>query len=189
MIPTSGQTYWIIAMVFVITSSLLGSVNFVATVIQLRAPGMTWMRMPFFTWAQFVTAFILLLAFPPLEAAAVLQLVDKVLGASFYLPTGLGGKLVDISGGGSPLLWQHLFWFLAHPEVYVLILPAMGIVAEIITNNPRKPIFGYRSLVYSVLAVGFLSFIVWAHHMFLTGMGTTISAFFQATTMIISIPS
>ncbi|MGE4179451.1 MAG: cbb3-type cytochrome c oxidase subunit I [Limisphaerales bacterium] len=190
-IPTDGQTYWIIGMVFLITSSLLGSVNFIATVIQLRAPGMTWMRMPFFTWAQFVTAFILLLAFPPLEAAAVLQLMDKVGGTSFYLPTGLiaGGKLADISGGGSPLLWQHLFWFLAHPEVYVLILPAMGIVCEILANNARKPVFGYRSLVYSVLAVGFISFIVWAHHMYLTGMGTKISTFFQTTTMIISIPS
>ncbi|MBL9139646.1 MAG: cbb3-type cytochrome c oxidase subunit I [Verrucomicrobiales bacterium] len=191
MIPTNGQTWWIIAMVLIITSSLLGSVNFIATVIQLRAPGMTWMRMPFFTWAQFVTAFILLLAFPPLEAAAVMQLADKVLHTSFYLPTGLmaGGNLVDISGGGSPLLWQHLFWFLAHPEVYVLILPAMGIVSEIIANNSRKPVFGYRSLVYSALAVGFISFIVWAHHMYLTGMGTKISTFFQTTTMIISIPS
>lgn len=191
MIPTNGQTWWIIAMVLIITSSLLGSVNFIATVIQLRAPGMTWMRMPFFTWAQFVTAFILLLAFPPLEAAAVMQLADKVLHTSFYLPTGLmvGGNLVDVSGGGSPLLWQHLFWFLAHPEVYVLILPAMGIVSEIIANNSRKPVFGYRSLVYSALAVGFISFIVWAHHMYLTGMGTKISTFFQTTTMIISIPS
>ncbi|MBX3745835.1 MAG: cbb3-type cytochrome c oxidase subunit I [Verrucomicrobiae bacterium] len=190
-IPTDGQTYWLIGMVFLITSSLLGSVNFIATVIQLRAPGMTWMRLPFFTWAQFVTAFILLLAFPPLEAAAVMQLMDKVFDTSFYLPTGLmvGGNLADISGGGSPLLWQHLFWFLAHPEVYVLILPAMGIVAEILANNSRKPLFGYRSLVYSVLAVGFLSFIVWAHHMYLTGMGTKISTFFQTTTMIISIPS
>lgn len=191
MIETDGQTWWILGMVFLITSSLLGSVNFIATVIQLRAPGMTWMRMPFFTWVQFVTAFILLLAFPPLEAAAVLQLADKVLDTSFYLPTGLmkGTELVPVSGGGSPLLWQHLFWFLAHPEVYVLILPAMGIVAEIIANNSRKPVFGYRSLVYSALAVGFISFIVWAHHMYLTGMGTKISTFFQTTTMIISIPS
>jgi cytochrome c oxidase subunit 1 len=191
MIETDGQTWWIIGMVFLITSSLLGSVNFIATVIQLRAPGMSWMRMPFFTWAQFVTAFILLLAFPPLEAAAVLQLADKVLHTSFYLPTGLmkAGQLVEVSGGGSPLLWQHLFWFLAHPAVYVLILPAMGIVSEIIANNSRKPVFGYRSLVYSVLAVGFISFIVWAHHMYLTGMGTKISTFFQTTTMIISVPS
>jgi cytochrome c oxidase subunit I len=190
-IPTDGQTFWIIGMVFLITSSLLGAVNFIATIIQLRAPGMTWMRLPFFVWAQFVTAFLLLLAFPPLEAAAVMQLMDKVAHTSFFLPTGLaiGGTLAHVSGGGSPLLWQHLFWFLAHPEVYVLILPAMGIVAEIIANNTRKPLWGYKSLVYSVLTIGFLSFIVWAHHMYLTGMGTRIATFFQTTTMIISIPS
>ena len=191
MLPTQGQTFWIIGMVFLITSSLLGAVNFIATIIQLRAPGMTWMRLPFFVWAQFVTAFLLLLAFPPLESAAIKQLMDKVAGTSFFLPTGLmvSGKPVAISGGGSPLLWQHLFWFLGHPEVYVLILPGMGIVCEILCNNTRKPIWGYRSLVYSALAIGFLSFIVWAHHMYLTGMGTAISTFFQTTTMIISIPS
>ncbi len=190
-IPTDGQTYWLIGMVLLITSSLLGSVNFIATIIQLRAPGMTWMRMPFFVWAQFVTAFLLLLAFPPLEAAGIMQLMDKVFHTSFFLPTGLmvGGAPADISGGGSPLLWQHLFWFLAHPEVYVLILPAIGIVAEIIATNTRKTLWGYRSLVYSALAIGFIAFIVWAHHMYLTGMGTKISAFFQTTTMIISFPS
>src|SRR6266853_872124 len=187
----NGQTLWIIGMVFLITSSLLGAVNFIATIIQLRAPGMTWMRLPFFVWAQFVTAFLLLLAFPPLEAAAVMQLMDNLAGTSFFLPSGLvvAGKVAAISGGGSPLLWQHLFWFLGHPEVYVLILPAMGIVAEVIACNTRKPLWGYKSLVYSVLAIGFLSFIVWAHHMYLTGMGTKISTFFQTTTMIISIPS
>jgi len=190
-IATNGQTFWLIGMVCLITSSLLGAVNFIATIIQLRAPGMTWMRMPFFCWTQFVTAFLLLLAFPPLEAAGIMQLMDKVAHTSFFLPTGLsvGGALANVSGGGSPLLWQHLFWFLGHPEVYVLILPAMGIVAEIIANNTRKPIWGYKSLVYSVLTIGFLSFIVWAHHMYLTGMGTKISTFFQTTTMIISIPS
>ena len=190
-IPTNGQLFWILGMVLLITSSLLGAVNFIATIIQLRAPGMTWMRMPFFVWAQFVTAFLLLLAFPPLEAAAVMQLMDNVAHTSFFLPTGLaiGGRIADVSGGGSPLLWQHLFWFLGHPEVYVLILPAMGIVCEIIANNTRKPIWGYKSLVYSALTIGFLSMIVWAHHMYMTGMGTVISTFFQATTMIISIPS
>ena len=191
IVPTDGQTYWLIGMVLLITSSLLGAVNFLATIIQLRAPGMTWMRLPFFVWAQFVTGFLLLLAFPPLEAAGIMQLMDKVAGTSFFLPTGLmvSGNVVPISGGGSPLLWQHLFWFLAHPEVYVLILPAMGIVAEVIANNIRKPIWGYKALVYSALAIGFLSFIVWAHHMYLTGMGTAISTFFQTTTIIISIPS
>jgi cytochrome c oxidase subunit 1 len=190
-IQSHGQAFWLVGMVLLITSSLLGAVNFIATIIQLRAPGMTWMRLPWFVWAQFVTAFILLLAFPPLEAAGVMQLMDNLAGTSFFLPTGLavGGKLAAVSGGGSPLLWQHLFWFLGHPEVYVLILPAMGTVCEIIANNTRKPIWGYKSLVFSVLAIGFISFIVWAHHMYLTGMGTKISAFFQATTMLISIPS
>ncbi|MCP5519090.1 MAG: cbb3-type cytochrome c oxidase subunit I [Verrucomicrobiales bacterium] len=186
-----GQTFWLLGMVVLITSSLLGSVNFIATIIQLRAPGMGWMRMPFFVWAQLVTAFLLLLAFPPLEAAGLMQLMDNIAGTSFFLPSGLvvSGRPLEVSGGGSPLLWQHLFWFLGHPEVYVLILPAMGIVAEIIANNTRKPLFGYRSMVYASMAIGFLSFIVWAHHMYLTGMGTKISTFFQTTTMMISIPS
>jgi cytochrome c oxidase subunit 1 len=186
-----GQTFWLIGMVLLITSSLLGAVNFIATIIQLRAKGMSWMRLPFFVWAQFVTGFLLLLAFPPLEAAGIMQLMDNVLDTSFFLPSGLvvSDKMLDVSGGGSPLLWQHLFWFLGHPEVYVLILPAMGIVCEIIACNTRKPIWGYKALVHSVLAIGFLSFIVWAHHMYLTGMGTKISTFFQTTTMIISIPS
>jgi cytochrome c oxidase subunit 1 len=190
-IPTDGQTFWLVGMVFLITSSLLGSVNILATIIQLRAPGLTWMRLPFFVWAQFTASFLLLLAFPPLETAGIMQLMDKVAHTSFFLPTGLaiGGNLANVSGGGSPLLWQHLFWFLAHPEVYVLILPAMGIISEIIANNTRKPLWGYKSLVYSVLVLGFMSFLVWAHHMFLTGMGTKISTFFQTTTMIISIPS
>jgi cytochrome c oxidase subunit 1 len=142
-------------------------------------------------WAQLVTSFLLLLAFPPLEAAGVMQLMDRVAGTSFFMPSGLvvSGKVWPGSGGGSAILWQHLFWFLAHPEVYVLILPAMGIVAEVIANNTRKPLWGYNSLVWAALILGFLSFIVWAHHMFLTGMGTAISSFFQTTTMLISIPS
>ena len=187
----NGQTLWLIGMVLLITSSLLGAANFITTIIQLRAKGMTWMRLPFFTWAQFVTAFLLLLAFPPLEAAGLLQLADNLLKTSFFLPTGLvvNGSQPDVSGGGSPLLWQHLFWFLAHPEVYVLILPAIGIVAEIIANNTRKPLWGYKSMVYAALSIGFLAFIVWAHHMYLTGMGTKIATFFQTTTMMISIPS
>ncbi len=189
--PGLGQTLWLAALGLIIISSLLGAINVITTVVQLRAPGMTWFRLPFFVWAQFVTSFLLLLAFPALQAAAILQAMDRLVGTSFFLPSGLvvGGQALNVAGGGSALLWQHLFWFLAHPEVYVLILPAMGIVAEVIANNTRKPLWGYRSMVYSVFVLGFLSFIVWAHHMFLTGMGTTISTFFQATTMIISIPS
>jgi cytochrome c oxidase subunit 1 len=187
----SGQSLWLIAMIFLITSSLLGSINFIVTICHLRAKGLTFFRMPFFVWAQFVTAFLLLLAFPPLEAAGVLQLFDRLAGSSFFMPTGLvvSGVAQEYAGGGNPLLWQHLFWFLAHPEVYVLILPAMGIVAEVMANNTRKPIWGYNSLVYSAIFLGFMSFIVWAHHMFMTGMGTKMATFFQTTTMIISIPS
>src|SRR5688572_21372705 len=187
----TGQTWWLIGMIFLITSSLLGSVNLFVKIVQLRAKGLTYMRLPFFVWAQLVTAFLLLLAFPPLEAAAFMQLLDRVAGTSFFMPTGLvvSGAPLDIAGGGNPLLWQHLFWFLAHPEVYVLILPGMGIIAEVVANNTRKPLWGYRSMVGAAVFLGFMSFVVWAHHMFLTGMGTAISAFFQTTTMIISIPS
>src|SRR5687767_6763395 len=191
VIATHGQTIWILAMVLLITSSLLGSVNFIVTIFQLRAKGLTFMRLPFFVWAQLVTSFLLLLAFPPLEAAAILQLMDRVAGTSFFMPSGLviSGTPLENAGGGNPLLWQHLFWFLAHPEVYVLILPGMGIISEVIANNTRKPLWGYKSLVGAGVFLGFMSFVVWAHHMFMTGMGTVISAFFQTTTMIISIPS
>src|SRR5207245_10777639 len=180
-----------LAMVLIITSSLLGSINFIVTIVQLRAKGLSFWRLPFFVHAQLVTAFLCLPAFPPLEAASVMQVMDRLAGTSFFLPSGLvgSGEQWHAAGGGSPLLWQHLFWFLAHPEVYVLILPGMGIVAEVIANNTRKPLWGYRLLVYSIIFLGFMSFVVWAHHMFMTGMGTTMSTFFQTTTMIISIPS
>jgi cytochrome c oxidase subunit 1 len=188
----NGQTLWLLGMVFNITASLLGSVNFTATIIQLRAPGMTWMRLPFFVWAQFVTAFLLLLAFPPLEAASLMQFMDRVAGTGFFMPTGLvlNQQLIqNWAGGGSPILWQHLFWFLAHPEVYVLILPGIGIVTEVIANNTRKPIYGYKAMVGALLVLAFLSFIVWAHHMYMTGMGAKVAGFFQTTTIIISVPS
>src|SRR5262245_12697425 len=189
--PGHGQTLWLVGMLLIILSSLLGAINFIATIVQLRAPGMTWFRLPFFVWSQLITAFLLLLAFPALQAAAVLQGMDRIAKTSFFLPSGLvvGVQPLQVAGSGNALLLQHLFWFLGHPEVYVLILPAMGIVAEVVTNNTRKPLWGYRLMVYSVFVLGFLSFIVWAHHMYLTGMGTAIGAFFQATTMIISIPS
>jgi cytochrome c oxidase subunit 1 len=188
----AGQTQWLIGLVLLISSSLLGSVNFITTIINLRARGMTWMRMPFFVWAMLVTGFLLLLAFPPLEAAGIMQLMDRVSHSSFFMPSGLFSKaegLADLSGGGSPLLFQHLFWFLGHPEVYVLLLPAIACVAEIIPVNTRRPLWGYKAMVYAVLVLGFLSFIVWAHHMYLTGMGPVVSTFFQTTTVLISIPS
>ncbi|MGH7485202.1 MAG: cytochrome c oxidase subunit I, partial [bacterium] len=191
VIASQGQTFWLIGMVFLITSSLLGSVNFIVTIIQLRAKGLSYMRFPFFVHAQFVTSFLLLLAFPPLEAAAVLQLMDRVAGTSFFLPSGLviSGQALTNAGGGNPLLWQHLFWFLAHPEVYVLILPAMGIVAEIIANGTRKPLWGYKSMVFATVFLGFMSFVVWAHHMFATGMPTVTVIFFAAATGVVVIPS
>ncbi len=193
----NGGTLWLLGMVFNITSSLLGSVNFITTIVQLRAPGMTWGRLPFFCWAQFITAYLLLLAFPPLESSAIMNLFDRAFGSSFFMPTGLNvttvttaaGLTPQYSGGGSPILWQHLFWFLAHPEVYVLILPGIGMVTEIIACNSRKPIWGYKAMVGAIFALGFLSFIVWAHHMYMTGMGPKVSAFFQTTTILISVPS
>jgi cytochrome c oxidase subunit 1 len=187
----NGQTIWLLGMVFNITGSLLGSVNTIVTIIQLRAPGMTFMRMPFFCWTQLVTAFLLLLAFPPLEAAGFMQLMDRAFDTSFFMPAGLivGGHASQWAGGGSPILWQHLFWFLAHPEVYVLILPGIGMVAEIIANNTRKPLYGYKAMVGGIFVLGFLSFVVWAHHMYMTGMGAKVAAFFQTTTVMISIPS
>jgi cytochrome c oxidase subunit 1 len=189
--PAAGQTAWLAGMLCLITASLFGAINAIVTILQLRAPGLTFMRLPFFIWAQLVTAFLLLLAFPPLESASLMQLMDRVAGTSFFMPSGLvvANKPAAYTGGGNPLLWQHLFWFLAHPEVYVLILPAMGIVAEVLTTNIRKPLWGYRLMVYAAMFLGFMSMLVWAHHMFMTGMGTAMSAFFQTTTMIVSIPS
>jgi len=192
VLATAGQNFWLSGIILIGLSSTLGAINMLVTIVQGRAPGLTWMKLPFFVWSQLVTALLLLLAFPALQAAAIFQLMDRVAGTSFFMPTGLvigGVPLQGVMGGGNPLLWQHLFWFLAHPEVYVLILPAMGIVAEVITVNARRPLWGYGLMVSSVLFMGGMSMVVWAHHMFLSGMGTSLSTFFQITTMIISIPS
>lgn len=191
VITLGGQNLWLFGIILIGASAILHSLNLITTILQQRAAGLSMMRLPFFVWTQLVTAFLLLLAFPPLQSAAVLQLMDRVVGTSFFMPSGLivTGEAYAAAGGGNPLLWQHLFWFLAHPEVYVLILPALGIVAEVIAVNTRKPLWGYRPMVFGTLFLGFMSFLVWAHHMFLTGMGTTMSAFFQTTTMIVSIPS
>jgi cytochrome c oxidase subunit 1 len=178
-------------------SSIALAINIIVSIIQLRAPGLEFLRLPFFVWTHLVTAFLLLLAFPRLNMASywLYLIAGLIMLSSFVMPGGAPSAgwtsypPLAVSGGGNPLLWQHLFWFLAHPEVYVLILPAMGIVAEIIANSIRKPLWSYRLMVYSAVFLGFMSLIVWAHHMFLTGMGTTMSAFFQTTTMIISIPS
>jgi cytochrome c oxidase subunit 1 len=186
-----GQTLWLVGLVGVYLSSLILSINLLVTIVQHRAPGMGFLRMPFFVWSQGVTALLLLLAFPPLAAAAAMQLMDRLAGTSFFMPSGLvvGAKAIEVAGGGSALLWQHLFWFLAHPEVYVMLLPAFGIVAEVITTNARRPLWGYRGMVYSILALAVFSMLVWAHHMYLTGMADSLSSFFQTTTVIISLPS
>jgi len=192
VMATAGQDFWLVGIFLVGLSSMLGAINVIATIVQGRRKGMTWAKLPFFVWSQLVTALLLLLAFPALQAAAILQLMDRLAGTSFFMPSGLvvgGVALQGPTGGGNPLLWQHLFWFLGHPEVYVLILPAMGIVAEVITTNARRPLWGYGLMVSSVLFMGGMSMVVWAHHMFLTGMGTSLTGFFQVTTMIISIPS
>jgi cytochrome c oxidase subunit 1 len=189
---TRGQDFWLVGIILLGLSATLNALNVITTIVQLRAPGLTLGRLSIFVWAQLISALLLLLAFPSLQAAALFQLMDRNAGTSFFLPSGLvvsGIPVQGPAGGGSPLLWQHLFWFLGHPEVYVLILPALGIVAEVIANNTRRPLWGYRAMVGSVIAIGVLSVMLWAHHMFLTGMGTRMSAFFQVTTMIIAIPS
>jgi cytochrome c oxidase subunit 1 len=192
VIATTGQNFWLAGIFLVGVSSTLNAINVIVTVVNCREPGLTLARLPFFVWSQVVSALLLLLAFPALQAAAILQLMDRTVGTSFFLPSGLmvgGVPLTGIAGGGNPLMWQHLFWFLGHPEVYVLILPAMGIVAEVITANARRPLWGYGLMVASVLFMGGMSMVVWAHHMFLTGMATTMTSFFQVTTFVISIPS
>ena len=192
VMATRGQDFWLVGIFLLGVSAMFNSINVIATVVQLRRDGLTFMELPFFVWAQLIAALLLLLAFPALQAAGLLQLLDRVVGTSFFLPSGLvvsGVPVQGVSGGGNPLLWQHLFWFLGHPEVYVLVLPAIGIVAEIIAANTGRALWGYRGMVASVLFIGVMSMVVWAHHMFLTGMGTTLGTFFQITTMIISIPS
>ncbi len=191
ILASSGQTAWLAGVFLLGVSSMLSAMTLIATVVAHRAPGLWLRRLPFFVWAQVVTALLLLLAFPALQAAAVFQLMDRVAGTSVFLPSGLAVSNVPltVSGGGNPLLWQHLFWFLAHPEVYVLVLPAMGIVAEVLTAHARRNLWRYGLMVNAIAALGGWSMVVWAHHMLLTGMGTTMSTFFQITTVVVSVPS
>ena len=192
VLATRGQDFWLGGMLLLSLSTMAYAISVIVTVVQLRKPGLRMMQLPFFVWAQLIAALLLLLAFPALQAAGLLQLADRLVGTSFFLPSGLvvsGVPVDNVSGGGNPLLWQHLFWFLGHPEVYVLILPAIGIVAEIIPAYTQRPLWGYRGMVAAVMFLGIMSMVVWAHHMFLTGMGTSLGTFFQITTMIISIPS
>jgi cytochrome c oxidase subunit 1 len=185
-----GQTLWILGMALFIASFTMSGLNVVATVLNLRTRGMSLMRMTVTVWSFFIASVIGLLSFPPLTAAAIMLLFDRHAGTSFFLPAGLffGNKLLP-NAGGTPLLWQHLFWFLGHPEVYVLILPALGIAFDILPVFTRKPIFGYKLTVYSLLLIAALSMIVWGHHMYVSGMSPYIGEYFAIATLTITIPS
>jgi cytochrome c oxidase subunit 1 len=184
-----GMTLWLISMTIFIAASLIGSLNYIVTVLNLRTTGMTMTRMPLTIWAFFVTAILGVLSFPVLLSAALLLTMDRMAGTSFYLSDIMVGSEMLTNHGGSPLLFQHLFWFLGHPEVYIVLLPALGLSSEIIATNARKPIFGYKAMIGSILAIGFLSFIVWGHHMFITGMNPFLGSVFVFTTLLIAIPS
>jgi len=184
-----GMTLWLFSMTIFIASSLIGSLNYIVTVINLRTQGMNMTRMPLTIWAFFVTAILGVLSFPVLLSAALLLVMDRLAGTSFYLSDIIVGGEMLANHGGSPLLYQHLFWFLGHPEVYIVLLPALGLSSEVIATNSRKPIFGYKAMIGSILAIGFLSFIVWGHHMFVTGMNPFLGSVFVFTTLLIAIPS
>ena len=184
-----GMTLWLFSMVIFIAGSLIGSLNYIVTVLNLRTTGMTMTRMPLTIWAFFVTAILGVLSFPVLLSGSLLLVMDRLAGTSFYLSDIIVGGEMLTNTGGSPILFQHLFWFLGHPEVYIVLLPALGLSSEIISTNSRKPIFGYRAMIGSILAIGFLSFIVWGHHMFVTGMNPFLGSVFVFTTLLIAIPS
>jgi cytochrome c oxidase subunit 1 len=184
-----GMTLWLVSMAVFIASSLLGSLNYIVTVLNLRTKGMTMTRMPLTIWAFFITAVIGVISFPVLLSAALLLIMDRSFGTSFFLSDiYLAGEVLDYQGG-SPVLFEHLFWFLGHPEVYIILLPALGITSEVIATNSRKPIFGYRAMIISILAIAFLSTIVWGHHMFISGMNPFLGSVFTFTTLLIAIPS
>jgi len=174
-----GQDLWILSLIILGASSLMGSINYITTIVNMRAPGMTYFRMPLTVWSLFITAILLLLALPVLTAALAMLLFDRAFGTSFFLP----------EGGGQPLLWQHMFWFFGHPEVYILVLPAMGVTSDLLSTFSRKPIFGYHAMAFSMIAIAFLSWIVWGHHMFVSGMNPLLGTAFMMTTMVIAVPS
>ncbi len=174
-----GQNIWCISLILLGLSSLMGSINYITTIVNMRAPGMTFFRLPLVIWSLFIVAILLLLALPVLTSALAMLLLDRMAGTSFFLP----------AGGGEPLLWQHLFWFFGHPEVYILILPAMGIASDILSVFSRKPIFGYRAMAFSMIGIAFLSWIVWGHHMFQSGMNPALGTSFMISTMVIAVPS
>ena len=184
-----GMTLWLVSMAFFIASSLIGSLNYIVTVLNLRTKGMSLTRMPLTIWAFFVTAIIGVISFPVLLSAALLLIMDRSFGTSFFLSDiFIQGEVLHYQGG-SPVLFEHLFWFLGHPEVYIVLLPALGIASEVISTHARKPIFGYKAMIISILAIAFLSTIVWGHHMFVTGMNPFLGSVFTFTTLLIAIPS
>jgi cytochrome c oxidase subunit 1 len=186
-----GQVLWLLALVFVGVSSMMGSVNYITTIINLRAPGMTLFRMPMTTWSLLITAILQAFALPVLTVALFLQLLDKTINTTFFLPPGglPFGNWHTGPGGGQPLLWQHLFWFYSHPAVYIMILPAMGMVSDVISTFARRPLFGYRAMVYSIAGIAGLGFIVWGHHMFQSGMDPRLGTGFMIATIMIALPS
>jgi cytochrome c oxidase subunit 1 len=186
----AGQTLWLLGVVFVGVSSMMGSVNYMTTIIQMRAPGMTMFRLPMTIWGMFITAVLQAFALPVLTAAVFMQLLDRLLGTGFFLPEGLiVNSAAAGAGGGQPLLWQHLFWFYSHPAVYIMILPAMGMVSDILTTFSRKPLYGYKPMVFSIIGIAGLGFIVWGHHMFMSGMSPMLGITFMIATIMIALPS
>ena len=187
---SGAQTLWIISLLFVGVSSMLGSINYITTVLQMRAPGLNFLRLPMTVWTLLITAILQAFALPVLTIALIMQLSDRMLQTGFFTPDNLiANNAQAVSGGGDPLLWQHLFWFYSHPAVYIMILPAMGMVSDIISCFSRKPLFGYRAMVYSVSAIAGMGFIVWGHHMFTSGMSNLLSISFMVSTMLIALPS
>src|SRR5436305_1580014 len=186
----TGMNLWIISIAIFCVGSLLGALNFITTLLNLRTKGMSLMRMPLTCWAWFTTAVLALLAFPVLLAGGVLLFLDRNAGTSFFVPAGLYIKdVIQPHSGGSPILWQHLFWFFGHPEVYIAILPGMGLTSHILSTFARKPVFGYRAMVYAMMAIGALGFMVWGHHMFVSGMNPFAAFAFSVMTMVIGVPS
>ena len=175
----AGQQILLVSLAVLGLSSILGATNYITTIVNLRAPGMTWFRMPLSIWSLFITSILVLLAIPVLSGAAIMLLFDQTIGTHFF----------DYRNGGQPILWQHLFWYFGHPEVYILILPGMGMVSDIIANGSRKPVFGYHSMVYALISIGILGWVVWGHHMFQSGMNPTLGTIFMITTMLIAVPS
>lgn len=184
-----GMTLWLLSMALFVGSALMGGINYISTVLNMRTKGMSMTKMPLTIWAFFLTAVLGLLSFPVLLSAAILLIFDRSFGTSFYLTDIYIGGEALANTGGSPVLWQHLFWFLGHPEVYIVLLPALGITSEVISTNARKPIFGYRAMIGSLLGISVISFIVWGHHMFITGMNPFLGSVFMFTTLIVAVPS